>query len=94
MPTLEYFWEPVAKATLPRHSHGATCKDITTGWLGCSLVVQWVKDLTLSLQWLESLLWRRFDPWLRNFYVPQMWQKNKAKNKNQSNKKEQRQAVV
>ena len=25
---------------------------------GSSLVVQWVKDLALSLQWLELLLWR------------------------------------
>ena len=28
-----------------------------------SLVVQWVKDLTLTLQWLKSLLWFGFDPW-------------------------------
>ena len=27
-----------------------------------SLVAQWVKDLTLSLQQLGSLLWCRFDP--------------------------------
>ena len=24
-------------------------------------MVQWVKDLALSLQWLGSLLWQRFD---------------------------------
>ena len=29
-----------------------------------SLVVQWVKDLTLSLQRLRLLLCCRFDPWL------------------------------
>ena len=32
-----------------------------------SLVVQGVKDLALSLQWLGLLLWYRFDPWNRNF---------------------------
>ena len=31
--------------------------------LGCSLAVQCVKDLGLSLQWLGSLLWHRFNPW-------------------------------
>ena len=39
-----------------------------------SLVAQWVKDLALSLQQLESLLWHRFDPWPRNFYMPQVQQ--------------------
>ena len=29
-----------------------------------SLVVQRSKDPVLSLQWLRSLLWLRFDPWL------------------------------
>ena len=28
----------------------------------CELL-QWVKDLALSLQWLRSLLWCRFNPW-------------------------------
>ena len=32
-----------------------------------SHVVQWVKDLVLSLLWLRSLLWHGFDPWPRNF---------------------------
>ena len=27
------------------------------------LVAQWVKDLALSLLWLRSLLWYKFDPW-------------------------------
>ena len=31
-----------------------------------SFVVQQVKDLVLSLQWLRSLLWCRFSPWPRN----------------------------
>lgn len=34
-----------------------------------SLVAQKVKDLVLSRQWLRSLLWRQFNPWLENFYV-------------------------
>ena len=29
-----------------------------------------VKDLALSLVWLGSLLWCRFDPWPRNFCMP------------------------
>ena len=36
-----------------------------------SLVDQWVKDTTLSLLW--SLLWHEFDPWARNFCMPQAW---------------------
>ena len=31
-------------------------------------MVQWIKDLALTLQWLRSLLWCGVDPWLRNFY--------------------------
>ena len=34
-------------------------------------MVQWVKDLVLSLQRLGLLLWCRFDPWLRNFHMSQ-----------------------
>ena len=30
-----------------------------------SLVAQWVRDPVLSLLWLESLPWHRFDPWPR-----------------------------
>ena len=29
-----------------------------------------VKDLSLSLLWLGSLLWHRFDPWPGNFCMP------------------------
>lgn len=32
-----------------------------------------VKDPVLSLLWLGSLLWPRFDPWLRKFHKPQEW---------------------
>ena len=34
--------------------------------LESSLMVQWVKDLALSLLWLRLLLWHRFDPWPGN----------------------------
>ena len=47
-----------------------------------SLVVPWVRDLALSLQWLGSLLWHRLSPWSGNFHMPQTHPKNK-KNKNQ-----------
>ena len=36
-----------------------------------SPVAEQVKDLELSLQWLWSLLWCRFDLWPGNFYMPQ-----------------------
>ena len=39
------------------------------------LMVQWVIDLALSLQWLELLLWHGFDPWPRSFHVPRVQQK-------------------
>ena len=40
-------------------------------------MAQWVKDLALSLQQLGPLLWHGFNPWLRNFYMPQVQQKKK-----------------
>ena len=40
-----------------------------------SLVEPWVKDPALSLQWLGSLLWRRFSPWPGNFHMPWAWPK-------------------
>ena len=43
-----------------------------------SLVLQWVKDLALLLQWLDLLLWHRFDPWPGNFYMLWTWLKKKA----------------
>ena len=43
---------------------------------------QQVKDPALSLQWLGSLLWCRFDPWPRDFHMPWTWPKqNKRKKK-------------
>ena len=46
-----------------------------------SLVAQWVKDLALSLLWLESLLWRRFWSWPRNFHMLRAQPKKKKKKK-------------
>ena len=34
-------------------------------------MAQWVKDLVLSLQWLGSLLWCRFDPWPGSIHMLQ-----------------------
>ena len=39
-----------------------------------------VKNLVLSLLWLESLLWPGFDPWLENFFMPWVWQTNQPTN--------------
>ena len=49
--------------------------------LRSSLVVQWVKDLALSLQQLGLLLWCRFDPWPGNYHMLWVWpEKNVLKN--------------
>ena len=45
--------------------------------LRSALAVQQVKDLVLSLLWLRSKLWHRFDPWPWNFHMPWAWQKKK-----------------
>ena len=42
-------------------------------------MVQGVKNPALSLQWLGSLLWLRFDPWPGNFHMPQAQQKKRKK---------------
>ena len=44
----------------------------------------WVKDLALSLQQAGSLLWHGFNPWPRNFHMPQMRPKKKKKKKKKS----------
>ena len=36
---------------------------------GSSLVVQWVRDLVLSLAQCGWLLWYKFDPWPGNFHM-------------------------
>ena len=38
-------------------------------------MTQQVKDLVLPLHWLWLLLWHRFDPWLGNFCILQVWPK-------------------
>ena len=45
-------------------------------------MVQQVKDLALSLQWLGSLPLLGFDPWPRNFHMPPVQPKKQNKNKN------------
>lgn len=35
-------------------------------------VMQLAKDVTMSLSWLGSLLWRRFNPWSKNFHMMQV----------------------
>ena len=42
-------------------------------------MVQQVKDTTLLLLELGSMLWRGFDPWLGNFYTPQQKKTTKTK---------------
>ena len=42
-------------------------------------MAQRVKGLTLLLQRLGLLLWQGFDPWPRNFHMPQVWPKKKKK---------------
>ena len=44
---------------------------------GGSLAVQWVKDLTLLVLWLRSLLWFGFDLGTGNFHIP--WARPKKK---------------
>ena len=44
------------------------------------LLVQWVKDLALSLQQLCLLLWCGFDPWPGNFYMQQVLHKETKTN--------------
>ena len=50
-------------------------------------MVQQVKDLALSPQWLRSLLWRRFDPWPGNVCMPQTWLLLQKKSKLMQKKK-------
>ena len=40
-------------------------------------MVQQVKDLVVSLQWLGLLLWSGFDPWPGNSHMPWAWLKKK-----------------
>ena len=42
------------------------------------LVAKQIKDPALSLLWLRSLLWCRFDLWPGNFCMPWVWFKKKV----------------
>ena len=44
-------------------------------------MAQWIKEPMLSLLWLWSLLWYRFDPKLENVHMPQLRPKRKRKKK-------------
>ena len=44
-------------------------------------MAHWIKDLVVLLRWLGSLLGRGFDPWARNFHVPQVQEKKKKRMK-------------
>ena len=46
---------------------------------GVPAVAQQVKDQALPQLWHRSQLWLRFDPWPRNFHVPQVWLGKKKK---------------
>ena len=58
-----------------QNSHRSLCwckwpvNDLPHVKIGCSLVVQWVKDLELSLQQLGLPLWHEFYPWPRKFHM-------------------------
>ena len=41
-------------------------------------MAQWIKDPALSLQWLGLLLSLGFDPWPRNFHMPQLESKKEG----------------
>ena len=47
-------------------------------------MAQRVKDWALSLQWLEWLLWHRFEPWPGHFHMLRAWptRQNKTKKTN------------
>ena len=49
-------------------------------------MAQWVKYLVLSLQWLRSQLGLRFNPWPRNFHMPQVQPIKKKKEKRKKKK--------
>ena len=46
-----------------------------------SHVVQWVKDLALSLLWLWLRQWCGFSPWSGNVHVSPVWPKKEKKKK-------------
>ena len=57
------------------------------------LVAQWVKDLALSLLWLRSLLWYKFDLWSGNFHMLKV-RPNQTPTKKKQRKKENSVMIV
>ena len=51
-----------------------------------SLVAQRVKDPSLWMQWLGSLLWHGFESWSGNFHMPQARPKQTKRAQNTANK--------
>ena len=48
--------------------------------IGVAAVAQWVRDLALPQLWHRlQLPWLRFDPWLGNFHILQIWLKKEKK---------------
>ena len=47
-------------------------------------MAQQLRDLTVSWQWIRSLLWHGFHLWPRNFCMPQVWPKKKILNSAQT----------
>ena len=44
----------------------------------------------LSQQWLQVLPWHGFDPWLRNFHIPWVWQEKERKREREKARKQER----
>ena len=61
-------------------SYTAILNTQSQNWLNqSSLIAQHVKNLVLSLQWLELLLRGRFDLYTGNFYMPWVQPKKKKR---------------
>ena len=53
-------------------------------------MVQWLKDLALSMQWLGWLLWCEFGSRPGNLHMPQVWQKKKKRRKERKKKRKRK----
>ena len=75
------------KGKLVRHIYQKyTLTKIKKQYIGCLLVVQWVKDMALPQLWCRSQLRHGFDPWPRNFHIMGVSKTNKQTNKKQKTK--------
>ena len=77
-----YMWNLKSKSNSETESRKVVARN--------SLVAQWVKDSASSLLWLESLLWRGFEPWPRNFCILQVRLKKKKKKKKKKERKKEK----